>query len=106
LYDLNDDGISEIISFISHMELIGAKDSGALVVFMRDGNEIISEAWLPSFPLDTGTLESPNSRQIGIERTETAWDNLFVRWERLDYGRSWNLENYIFCINEQKQRGF
>lgn len=102
LYDLNNDGTLEIIAFISHSELVGAKDSGALFVFIHDGTGIVGDIWLPSFPLVTSTLEDPNSRQIGIVRTETTWDELFVRPDSLPdapyNGRSWNLESRIYML--------
>ena len=83
LYDFDHDGVNEIIAFISDTEFCGAKDSGGLHVLSYDGEDIINSRGIAGFPLETRTLNDPESRQIGIIRNRKGWDYLYVN------GRVW-----------------
>ena len=77
-YDLDHDGTPEIIAFISDTEFCGANDSGGLFVFTYNGKVIMAEREIAGFPLNTSTINNPESHQIGIIRNIHGWDNLYI----------------------------
>ena len=92
-YDLNNDGVDEIIAFISDTMFHGAKSSGGLFVFKYDGKTITSMRSIAGFPLDTSTLDDPKSKQIGIIKNEGGWDYLYIYSVDLKvHGSKWETE--------------
>jgi hypothetical protein len=78
LYDLNDDGADEIITFITASGFQGARQSGHLFVMTYDGNDIALSRSISGFALDIDTLDDVNSKQIGVANLDNAWADLVI----------------------------
>ena len=76
-YDLNHDGIDEIIAVISGDGWGGSRNTGCLLVFRYDGESIMGSRHLGSTMLHLQYLDDPASQQIGIIRSETGWDYIY-----------------------------
>jgi len=84
LYDLNNDGIDELIVFISDSDLHGASSSGFLKVLTYDDEYVSFSRGIAGFPLYTPMLDNQNLRQIGRVNKGGEWDYLLVNaWDSL-----------------------
>jgi hypothetical protein len=91
-HDFNDDGVEEIISFISgNSSFHGTRASGYLNVFAYDGKRITGNRGIAGFPLDNSTLNDPSSKQIGVIPNKSGWDYLYVNTPDIDV-RIWETE--------------
>ncbi|MBR5272517.1 MAG: hypothetical protein IKU25_03885 [Clostridia bacterium] len=69
-YDMDNDGIEDLIVYIcDHIGFSGSAGS-ALSVMYYDGKKIINEEYIAHFRLDTNGLESEYDKQIGVYSIE------------------------------------
>lgn len=77
-YDIDNDHKDEVIAFIGGSSFWGgAHSSGVFRVFYFDNDAIVSEIWLPSFPVDIETLG--DSHQFGIIARNEGTCDIFIR---------------------------
>ncbi|MCL2580427.1 MAG: hypothetical protein FWE32_10435 [Oscillospiraceae bacterium] len=76
-YDLDHDGVDEIIAVITGAGFVGSRNTGTLYVFKTDGESIIAGRDVRGTMLALESINDPDSQQIGLVRNEAGWDYLY-----------------------------